>query len=60
MCLPVPYAYPDVVSHFNPHPPFCGFTIQRHIWGIIAVPRDSLLPPLLIALGVMDQSRRLT
>ena len=60
MCLPVPYAYPDVVSHFNPHPFFCGFTIQRHIWGIIAVPRDSLLPPLLIALGVMDQSRRLT
>ena len=60
MCLPVPYAYPDVLSHFNPHPSFCGFTIQRHIWGIIAVPRDSLLPPLLIALGVMDQSRRLT
>ena len=20
MCLPVPYAYPDVVFHFNPHP----------------------------------------
>ena len=49
MCLPFPYLVFIL---------FLLFSIQRHIWGIITVPRDSLLPPFLIALPVMDRSRK--